>query len=313
MSEPEQRQQALREIAEIARRYALDPDDIQSYLNANAEPPSRRDNEILTRLFAYLGGLLVFTGLVIYSGMHWDAMSSIERIGITLGPGVIAYAVALACLSDPRYHRAITPLLLLAGLMLPGGLLVAIGEYAQGDDQRLALLLVLTAMIAVFGATFAAIRRSTALFLLLIYAASWFAVSFDLLELPANWSAIVVGGFLLAVTHGIARSRHVAISGVWYFAGSAILLIGAWDLLIPGRLDILYPGLAGLMLFVSLGERSRTMLLNSCFALTCFIGYYTIEYFENVGGWALLLITLGVLLLGMSKLALTLDRRYIRT
>ncbi len=137
----------------------------------------------------------------------------------------------------------------------------------------------------------------------------------QLTELLKRHLVIVLGISLpigLVVFLAIARSRHVAITGVWYFAGSAIVLMGTWDLLIPGRLDILYPGLAGLMLLLSLGERSRTVLLNSCIALTCFLGYYTIEYFEDVGGWPLLLITLGILLLGMSKLALTLDRRYIK-
>lgn len=260
MSDTTEREDALGAIADIARRHGLSAGDIADFM-AGDPPAQHHKSEVLTKLFGYLGGLLVFAGLVVYAGMHWDGMGSVERIGITFGPGVIAYVLAVVCLRDPRYIRAATPLFLLAGLMQPGGMLVAIAEYSQGGDERHALLLV-------FG--------------------------------------------IMAVTYGISRTRYAAIAGFWYFTGSAAVLAASWDILERSSFDVLFLDLACFLMFLSLVVRSRALLLNGTLGVLFFIGYYTAEYFSDVGGWPLVLLILGLVLIGMSKVALDLNRKYIR-
>lgn len=311
MSETTSRDDALAAIADLARRHGLTAREISAFLEQGCAE-SHRKSEVLTKLFGYLGGLLIFAGLLVYTGMHWSEMGSLERIAITLGPGIIAYVLAIACLRDRRYLRAATPLFLIAGLLQPTGLLVAIAEYSQGGDERHALLLVSGLMTVTFGLTFWKEQRSVLLFLVLSYAAGWFAVCFDLLGLQGEYSALVVGGFLLAVTYAISKTRHAAITGFWYFIGSALALGASFDILERSAFDVLFLGLACFFMYLSLTVRSRALLLNGTLGVLVFLGYYTAEYFKNVGGWPLALLVAGFVLIGMSKVALELDRRYIR-
>lgn len=311
MSAQLDRDDALAKIADIARRHELTGQDIARFM-AGDEAGRHHKSEVLTKLFGYLGGVLVFSALVVYTGMRWEEMGSTERVLITLGPGLIGYVLAMLCLRDSRYVRAATPLFLLAGLMQPGGLLVAIDEFSQGGDERHALLLVFSIMLVSFGLTFWREQRTTLLFLLLVYASGWFSVSFDLLHLSARWSALVVGFFLLAVTYGISATRHASIAGFWYFIGSAVWLTASWDILYRSSLDVLFIGLAAFLMFLSLVVRSRALLLNGTLAVLFFIGYYTNEYFADMGGWPLVLLILGLVLIGMSKLAVELNRKYIK-
>lgn len=311
MSDPIDRNDALAAIAEIADRHGLTVREISGFIERGRAAPHRK-NEILTKLFGYLGGVLVFAGLLVYTGMHWAEMGSLERIAISFGPGVIAYVVAIACLRDPRYLRAATPLFLIAGLLEPGGMMVAIAEYSQGGDARHALLLVLGIMAASFGLTFWKERRAVLLFLLLIYASGWFSVCFDLLGLDEDYNAVVVGGFLMAVTYAISKTRHAAIAGFWYFIGSALVLCGGFEILEHSAVDVAFLGLACFFMYLSLQVRSRALLFNGTLGVLGFLGYYTAEYFEQVGGWPLALLVIGFVLLGMSKLGLELDRRFIR-
>lgn len=310
MADINDRDDALAAIADIARTHGLTVEDIAAFLSRGQVQPHRK-TEILTKLFGYLGGVLIFAGLVIYAGMQWDGMGSAERIAITLGPGIIAYVLAIACLRDPRYIRAATPLFLIAGLLQPSGMMVAIAELSHGGDERHALLVVFAIMAVSFGFTFWREQRATLLFLLLIYVSSWFAVFFDLMGLEDDYNALVVGFFLTAVTYGISKTRYRTISGFWYFVGSAILLAASFDILERSPFDVLFLGLACFLMFVSLVVRSRALLLNGTLGVLFFIGYYTSEYFADVGGWPLALLVMGLVLIGMSKVALELNRRYI--
>lgn len=309
MEDDTAREDALAEIAAIARRHGLTAQEIGGALE---QTESRRKTEVVNRLFGYLGGAFVFSGLMVFIGMFWAGMGSTERIVLTLGSGLIAYVLAIACLRDRRYLRAAAPLFLIAGLLQPMGMLVAIAEYSQGGDERYALLLVLSVMMISFGLTFWKERRDELLYLLLIYASGWFATCFDLLELGDDYSALVVGSFLVSMAYVISRTRHGAIAGFWFFAGSLLVLGGSFAIL-EGRVwDVVFLAPACFFIYLSLIVRSRALLFNGTVAVLSFLAYYTAEYFEDSSSWPIIMLVVGFVLIGMGKVVFELDRRYIR-
>jgi hypothetical protein len=54
------------------------------------------------------------------------------------------------------------------------------------------------------------------------------------------------------------------------------------------------------------------MLVVAILAILAYTGWYTNEYFADSLGWPLALMALGVVLIGLSGLAVRLDRRFIR-
>lgn len=311
MADDPEREDALAAITEIARRHGLTAREISAHLE-RVGTADRRGGTVLGRLLGYLGAMLAFAGLSLYTGMRWSGLSGLERILITLGPGLVAYLLAIACLRAERHLPAAAPLFLIAGVLQPTGLLVAYAELSVGGNGRWALLLVLGIMLVSAGLTFWQERRGVLLFLLLVYAAGWLATAFELLGVAAELNALAVGGFLLAAGYGVSGSRHAASAGFWYFLGSALTLGASFELLRSSAADVLFLGIACFLVYLSLAVRSRALLFNGTQGVLCFLGYYTAEYFADVGGWPLALLALGLILLALSRVAMTLDRRYIR-
>src|SRR5690606_22014526 len=89
------------------------------------------------RVFYYLGGTLVFAGLGIYIQTAWQELTSLQRVLVTLGPGLVAYVLGVLFARHPDLEHAATPAHLVAFVMQPTGLFVLLGEYFEGDDTAL--------------------------------------------------------------------------------------------------------------------------------------------------------------------------------
>ncbi len=308
------RHEALQEILSIASRHQLTPEEISAALRAEGmkeESTPEQKSSLVAKLFGYIGGILVFAGIVIFIGMQWEEMNSPARIIITLGTGFAAFLMALAALREVRFSRAATPLFLIAAVLQPLGMLVTFDEYSTGGDPLHALLIVSGAMAAQFGATFHKTQRSTLLFVLLIYLTRFFWVAFELIGVEEEWNAVIVGISMLFVVHSISRGRHAVITPFWNLVGSGHLFIGAIAILEGTVAEVLFIGLASFIMYVSVVTRSRTLLVASTIAMLCYIGYFTSENFTDVVGWPITLIIIGLLMIGMGSLAFRLNRKYM--
>ena len=58
--------------------------------------------------------------------------------------------------------------------------------------------------------------------------------------------------------------------------------------------------------------RTRTLLFVSTIAILAYTGWYTGEHFADSVGWPLALIAFGLLMIGVSALAVRIDRQFVR-
>jgi hypothetical protein len=126
---------------------------------------------VLIRVLGFLGGTFIFAGIAAFIAIQWNAMNAPARVVATLGSGLAAFVLALLAWRETRYERAAAGLLLTAAALGPTGMLVAFDEYGSGGDWRVAVLATAATMAAQFGLTFGAIRRSTPLFLCILFGA----------------------------------------------------------------------------------------------------------------------------------------------
>jgi hypothetical protein len=308
------RAQALAQIVELADRHGLELDDIAAALSApraeDDEPPAK--TATLTRLLAYLGGVFVFAGLGIFIAMRWQEMNSAARIVVTLGSGVAAFGMAFAATKDRRFAAAATPLNIIAALLQPVGILVAIDEYSTGGDWHYAVLITSGVMLAQQLLVFSATRRSALLFAALFFGAWFVGVLLDLIGAPDEWIALTVGTSLLSLSIGIRKTRHAAVTPFWFLAATAGVLWGLFDLVQYTPIEPVFIGAACAMVYLSTYVRSRSILIVATLALLGYIGYFTEQRFVNTVGWPLALIAFGIAMLGLSAAAVTISRRYIR-
>ena len=304
-----EREEALQQIAEIAARYDLGVDDISRALKAEGKPAAaERSTGILARVLAYLGGILVLAGIAIIIGLQWDHLSSATRVLLTLGVGFAIFLFALATMTDQRFARVTAPMLLVAAGLQPTGIVVMLNEYAHGGDPEHGLLFMCVLMFLQQFLVFLARDRTVLLFTSLFFGAAGFGTLCQIFDIDFEITAIALGIGLTAVTWAIDKTRHRVITPFWYFAGSAFFLAGTFEVLESTALEIAYFGVAAGIMYLATVVRSRTLLFTSVLALMAFTGYFFRDNLANAFG----LIVMGLLLIGLSAFAMSLNRKYIR-
>jgi hypothetical protein len=303
------RAEALQKIAEIAARHQLQADEIISELNKASLPDqAERSTGVLAKIMAYLGGVFVLAGIAIFIGMQWDHFSSAVRVLVTLGTGFAVFIFALATMTDPRFSKVTTPMLLVAAMLQPTGLVVMLNEYSRGGDPEHGLLFMCVVMLVQQFFTFLATKRTVLLFTSLFFGAAGFGTLCEILEIDFEIVALALGIGLTIISYAIDKTVHQVITPLWYFIGSVFFLYGAFDLLEGSVMEILYFGVAAGFMYLGTVVRSRTLLFSSVAALMGFTGYFFRDSLANAFG----LIIMGFLLIGLSAFAMSLNRKYIQ-
>ncbi len=302
---------ALVDVVDLMKRHDLTIEEVMAALGPAPQADQARSSGILSRLFAYIGGIFVFAGLAISIGMRWDDLGSAGRVMVTLGPGFCLFVLALVCLSDLRFSRAATPLFLVAALVQPTGIMVALEEYGNGGDLRHGLLFMAAVMLVQQGAGFLAKRVTVLAFTTIAFAVAFLAVAFDLLDASANLSSLVLGTSLLCVAWSLDRSVHRSLAGLTYFCGSVALLAAAYDVLRRTPAEVLFLGLACGVIVLATVARSRSLLAVGTVALVAYIGDFMYEHFADNLNAPLLLMLLGFVLIGCGAAAVKINSTYI--
>jgi hypothetical protein len=307
-----EKESALKDIVHLAKHHHITLDEISHALakvNAHANKPSP---SVLSQLFGYIGGIFVFAGIGVFISMYWDDFGSAARVLVTLGTGLVAFIMALVCLTDKRYERVATPLFLISALLQPTGILVMLNEYSSGGDARHGLLFMATYMLIQQAATFWAKQRTVLAFSAILFGCIFFANLFDIWDMNEKLIGIVMGISLVCVAYALNQSRHLPIAPFWYFVGSAILMWSVFEAVEKTPFEIIYLGLAASLIFLSTAVRSRALLAVGSLSMLIYIGYFTARHFANTLGWPIALVIIGIALIGMSAFAVKLNNQYIK-
>jgi hypothetical protein len=308
-----ERDAALHQIADLARAHGLTAADIAQAIGQ--PPPAAREMQrrsVLVRVLGFLGGTFVFAGIAVFIALQWDGMNSAARVVVTLGSGLASLALGLIGSRDPRFEKATTPLLIVATVLEPTGILVTFDEYGSGGDWHWASLITSGVMAAQFGLIFGALRRSTPLFVTMAFAVVFVGTALDLMDADGKVIAVVLGASMLLAAIGVGRTEHRDITPVWYLAGAFAFLGGLFDLVKRSPGEILFLGAAAGFVYLSVVVHSRTLLVAATLAILAYTGWFTGEHFADSVGWPLALIAFGIFMIGLSALAFRIDRDYVR-
>jgi uncharacterized membrane protein len=314
MQHPLHKQDALAEIVSIAAKNGLTAQDIAQAFNAAQGSATQAEDggSKLKRIFSYIGGILILSGICAFVATIWPDIGSFARVVITLGTGIVAFIMALSASHDPRYERMATPLFLIAALFQPAGIFVMLDEYSRGGDPHMGVLFMATYMVIQQGLTFYKKQLTVLAFTTTFFVGTFFANLMDWVDVPEKWTALTLSLATIAAARAMDKSRHMTIAPFWYFVSSACLLFSVFEIVEGGMLEILYLGTTGLLMYASIAFRSRTLLLNSTLGMLWYIGYFTAEHFANSVGWPILLIILGLIFMGIGSLAVKINNKYIK-
>lgn len=299
--------EALAEIATLAEKHSIAPEEITAYL-ADARSPEK-DQTVLGKLLSYIGGALVFSGIGLLISFLWDDIGSVERVILTFGVGLAAFVLATLCARDPRFEKAATPIFLVSALMQPTGLFVFLYEYLPpADDPELAATLVFGVMALQQGLAFWALKRTSLLFFTLIFWISCMGMAMVWLDWDEEIIGIILGISMLCVSWAIGKASHRAIMPFWSFVGGATVLASWWAQFEGTALDLTFVGLDGFLIYLSIRAGNRSLLFVSVLSLLAYMSYFAWEYFADVIGWPIALILLGLVMIGITGWAVKLGR-----
>ena len=302
-----ERQSALERIVALAESHGIAADEIAQHMTMAKTPV--RQGGIVKALLAYTGGTFIFAGLGLLGSMIWPDIGPLQRVVITLGPGMVAFVLGMVAHRDTRFAKAVTPLFLVAAFLQPTGLFVFLDEFVpKAGEPELAALIVFGVLALQQGMAFAQLGRSSLLFLTLIFWLAFIATSMVWLDVDGDVTSITVGLSALFLGHFAAMRGHHAITPFWYFIGGGCLLGGVFAAVQVGPAEIAYLGVNGFLVYLSIRLASRAMLVVAVLGLIGYLSYFTYQYFANVIGWPVALIVMGLVMIGVSAYAFKLGR-----
>ncbi len=310
----ESRESALADILKIAARHSLTADDIKQ-----AMKPHKPGGGIISKLFAYIGGILMLASLGVTMSMFWDDMDTVAHLLVTLGVALLCIFVALLLLrsdgdsnsDNPRSVNAVMPLFLVGFLLQPIGILVALDELSSMAVTQTSLLLTTLLMFIQSLGFYWRYQRDDLSFISLIFFTLSLLNGLDLLDASESVNFAITGIMLLPITYFLDRTDNRRITPFWYFGASAALLWAIFDLLEPTSFHVLFLAVTILMTYFSTLVRSRLMLFVSTSAMLFYLAYFTNEYFIDSIGWPVALMLMGVVFIGLSSIALRISNKYI--
>lgn len=310
-----EREAALAEIAAIARRHGLSPEEVRRALDVRpvelAALPGRHG--LLGRALGYLGGTFVFAGLCVFVGTFWDEMNSAARIVVTLGSGIVALILSHVAHGSPRHEKLAAPLYLMAVVLQPTGLLIAFGELSSGGDPLHAQLAVSAVMLVQCLLTFARLRQPIPLFFTLLFGCAALGTLLELLDADPELNGLVVGVTCFLVTGAIGRTKHAGVTPFWYLVAAALVQVSWFEILEDSIFEVSFVALPCALVYFSTSLRSRTLLAAGTLGMLVYIGYYTGEHFADSLGWPIALILIGFAMMGLGTAAVRIHRRYIKS
>jgi hypothetical protein len=306
------KQDALIEVIDLIKRHNLSYAEVTAAMNDSPDFKAEKSSGVLSKVFGYIGGIFVFAGLAIFIEMQWNDLDSIGRIMVTLGPGFCAFILALVCLTNARFEAAATPLFLVAALVEPTGMVVALQEFSHGGEPMYGVSFICFIMMIQQGCTFWAKDRTVLALTTIIFGLGFFGSMMEIAHVGERLIGITLGASLTCIAWSLDHSRHKSIAALCYFFGSVLFLMSAYEWLRHSPAEILFLGLSCATIFLSTVARSRTLLLVGTLALIGYIGDYFAENFMNNGNAALGLVLAGFLLIGLGAAAVKINNKYIK-
>ena len=200
----------------------------------------------------------------------------------------------------------------MAAALVPTGMLVAFDEFGSGGDWRWASLITSGTAALQFGVAFHVLRRSTPLFVTVVFALVFWWSALDLVEADGTLIALLLGGCLVLTAAGIDRMGHSDITPAFYFVGSAAFLAGWFDAVEGSWIEISFLAVAAGFVYISAVLHSRMLLTVATLGILSYTGWFTSRHFADSIGWPIALVAFGLFMIGLSALAFRFDREYVR-
>jgi hypothetical protein len=278
----------------------------------------------LSDVLYYIGGAIVFLGIIVLIFQNWDKLNTFAKILVTLGSGAACYAAAALFFKYEQFKKVSQVFFLLSGLVLPVGLYVVLDKMGLDISTAGTQSLIYGLLLVVFLASFYLFRFAIVNLLSMAFATGLFYFlvmlvvgnSYPNMDKVYQYFVLVVGLSYMFLGHYLSSTSQKSLSGVLYgfgslgFLGASLALQG----FSPNQnafWELIFPVLVFCILFASVYVKSKALLIFGSLALIGYILKLTEEYFKEGLGWPLALVLAGFLIMGVGYYAVKLNKKYL--
>ncbi len=274
------------------------------------------------KMLYIIGGVIALVGIVILISQLWDNLSSLLRIVITLGLGLMFTGSGSMLLKKKEDDMIGLIFQALGGALIPGGALVTLRELSTGIDTVWPVTIAFGAITAFYLLlnvahrnallTFFAIANGTA-FLYLLTDALLFTPFYQNGNIYA-YLTMAIGVSYLLLAHAFREGWNQKLSWALYFFGTLGFLGAAFSRVFDsGFWQIFYFFILGGSVLLSVYLKKRTILVLSMLFLIAHVSYITSKYFADSLGWPLALVILGFVFIGLGFATVRVSKKYIQS
>jgi len=299
----------LREIIMLALVNNITSKEL--YTALSREETKKTRTETLMKLFAYFGGIFIFSGVSIYIGTFWPLMSSVMKISITLGSGIALYLLALTLqLCNKKNENMLTPLFSTSVFFQTVGLFVASQEFQKGIETKTASTLIFFVMLIQQILTLKRIKHAALFFNSVFFWCVFFLSFLDVSHANEKSIGIVVGFSLLCISYLLDKAYYKTVANFWYLIGAILFLDGLFEALKNSNFEFMFFIISSLILYFCTVIKNRILLFVSTLSSLGYIGYFTSKHFIDSAAWPILLVLLGGVCFSVGVLVVKISKKF---
>lgn len=319
----------LESITAASKDNIITKDEI---LNAYDRGQGVKKDTALTRhlniaeILYYIGGLIVFSGIVILVYQHWSELNTFSRISITLGSAIISYITAVIFTKYEKYEPLSHVFFLISALLSPIGMSIFIYEMKISISFIATQLAISSILLTLYLSSYYIFRKVLFIILNIIFG-TWLFFSFTEWVLngsPAvsmfhltEYRFLLTGLSYISLGYFFSERDERSLSSPLYSFGVIALLgatfaLGGYSPNQNSLWELLFPLVNFAVIYLSVYLKSKSFLTFGTIFLMAYIGKITTEYFANSLGWPLSLVIAGLAIIAIAFISINLNKKYLQ-
>lgn len=316
-------------IRQLAENKIVSREEVLDAYDSGVKGVNVAENKRVTvvEMLYYIGGAIVFLGIVILIGQNWKTLSTTTKILTTLGSGISAYLVGLLFGQNKKMEAVGSAFYLISALVLPVGLYVLLDTSGYNAGSFTSQTIINLTLFVMYLLSHLLTKKNLFGFFSIVYGTLLF-FSFTSLMVEGNltgadwkfyqYRLLATGLSYTMLSFGFSKGERKSLTGflngfgIIFFLGSAMSL-GGWKPEQNLFWEMFFPVLVFGTLISSVYMRSKSFLVWGTIFLMAFILKITGEYFATSMGWPLALVMAGFGVMGAGYLSLWLRKKYLTT
>ncbi|NNC97427.1 MAG: hypothetical protein HKN88_05085 [Gammaproteobacteria bacterium] len=317
----------LQDLEKALHSGSVDVVSVLGVLEKFTDTKKSEGSNKLMHILSFIGGGIVFMGIAFWVGQEWKHFGSSAKILCTLGIAIGFFISAVLLSKNDEQEVLSNTFFAIAALLMPFGLGVTYDELEFKVDTYSVTTQISGILTAVFLSAYFLFRRNLLLIFAIIFASCLFFIATDWMlkdQFMASESKFYlyriffVGLTWTLLGHAFSDSVRKPLTSFLYVFGiiailSSAMALGGWKPNQSVFWELIYPGLALGIVFLSTVVKSRSFLIFGSLGFGAYICKITAEYFSDSLGWPLALILMGSAMIGIAFGAVRIRKKYLQT